>query len=84
VVDGRDSPWPLKQRERSRQDYVSARSEKLLKRSSKKNQFVGYRIRGPIETVIQAIIVEASERNIGSQNGELVLDVTPLRQAGGR
>jgi alanyl-tRNA synthetase len=78
-----------KQRERSRQDYVSGKIREEVAQAvfEEKTSFVGYGIRGPIETVIRAIIVEGerAESIEAGQNGELVLDVTPFyAEAGGQ
>jgi alanyl-tRNA synthetase len=77
------------QRERSRQDYLSEKTEEQVVQAvfEGKTTFVGYEIGGSMSASVRAIIVEGerAESIEAGQNGELILDATPFyAEAGGQ
>ena len=77
------------QRERSRQDYLSGKTNEQVVQPlvDGKTKFVGYGIEGPVASIIRAILVEGSGRDSieTGQQGELILDATPFyAESGGQ
>jgi alanyl-tRNA synthetase len=77
------------QRERSRQDYRSAKVREQVAQAlfEGKTSFVGYGIESPVRALIRAIIVdgEIAESINAGQKGEIVLNATPFyAESGGQ